>query len=667
MLNIQKLAEKIADGQLIPISLFADNRPVSFECTGKRETTDGFIVSLQAKEIPLTIALKGNYEAANDLLRFQAHLYARDNITKPIDHVKILDLNVDHADINEPTWLRTFTAGAVKCYSHDLFPPCLFRVEDILMRGHDLKRLWDFTGRGSNQYMPLWFYYYPDRDGFWFAPEWQGSWDLLVHRLPEYTNLGLQLQYMHFDMHQGEEISLPPMVLSGYKGSIEDGSNHLRRVLKDSYLPDIGDKRPEPLMAYQVLGSHPNYLAGESLYREADLAEKIGCETFTFASMWQYDADPSKGLEESADTSSHWWEMMGDYTPGDRFGENIKDFSDYLTQRGMRLGLWYDHRLGLQAESLPKARDVLLEFDPVFEQEVRKHNNPLSYDINVNPTVDLSREAGRQYVLDTLERLVTEYGARFIWYDYNTNPRTFYFDCNEASNRRGLLELKFYQGLDQVMAEFRRRHPDVWVEFCASGGRMLNIAILRYSHSLWITDYTGSDCDQAFAIRTGANLLFPAVYNHQSYYMRKDTKEKKLPVAPEDMLAHFAGSCGVSQGLVLDTDEQIAGLIEMAGLFKQVRHYLEGDYYMLLPQATDKNAWEACQFHLPEKGEGIAIILRLEESETREGKIKLRGIGDQAPAQIEILSGDAKCEARGNELILEFAEGCRATLIKYAS
>jgi alpha-galactosidase len=220
--------------------------------------------------------------------------------------------------------------------------------------------------------------------------------------------------------------------------------------------------------------------------------------------------------------------------------------------------------------------------------------------------------------------------------------------------------------MDRVMEEFLRRHPDVWVEMCASGGRMINLGVLRYAHSLWITDYVGGDPDVAADIRGGANQILPAACVHQSLYLPREVMAGEAPLPLRNCLAHFAGIFGISQN-VLNWPEQARALIrQWAEHYKTLRRFLAGDFYRLTPRPQSRDAWEGWQFHDAETGSGFALLMRLSESTRTTGKVTLRGMAANARLRIGIMVGTAQVDVDGTELSVSFRDmGC--LLLRYES
>ncbi len=641
--DIAALEQQILDGGACPISFTVDDRPAQLSPADANLTycVDG---------TPLRVALTLEHDVAHALLRWSFVLRCDGEFKCRISNVRIGDIRVDHPDIDAATTLRCFTGGTAKHYSHNGFPPCCFKVTDHVMRGHDIFRAYDDTGRGSNECLPIWLYA-QDGDGIWFGPEWQGTWNLELHRLPEYTSILFSLPYLDFVMTAGEEIHLPAFVVGAYSGDLQDGGNQVRRVIRQRYLPDCAGRAPRARKVYQTLGGHPDYLSDPSIREEIDIAARLGADAFVHCSFWQFPV----GWENSG---RKWWHHMGNYSaPENRYPNGIKNVADYMRKKGMDLGLWIDPRIGLQSDALDGARDVLLFFDEAFEDEARRKYNDISYDINIQPLIDLSRQEGRDYLLDHLEHMVTDCHAKWIWYDLNDDPYVFHLRPHESVDRRGVLELQYFQGMDAVFNEFRMRHPDVWIEMCASGGRMINLAVLAYSHSLWLTDYTGPDADIASCIRTGANAILPAALNHQSFYLDKATQA----AGANETLAHIAGHYGVSQGLI-DYPEDVLQVLQSTGdAWSRVNHCYDGDFYMLTPFAQSRADWQAWQFHDPGSGNSVICIQRLRDCDKTAAVILPR---IPIPDQLEQLVGDATIKPIGRQVQIDF--GTERSVLLYA-
>ena len=194
---------------------------------------------------------------------------------------------------------------------------------------------------------------------------------------------------------------------------------------------------------------------------------------------------------------------------------------------------------------------------------------------------------------------------------------------------------------------------------------MINLAVMRYSHSCWITDYVGTDPDICAGIRGGANELFPAVHNHQSFYFPKECEDAKAEFPTAAVLAHFAGVLGVGQWLCRVSECHLDEFARLVRRYGEVRDYLKGDYYRLI-RAVDRRGWEAWQFHDPERGAGILIVLRLSENTQSGIHFSLRGFFASLPPQVRVIEGTAHVSVEKSDVTLDLKTS-RACLLHYTS
>jgi alpha-galactosidase len=151
-----------------------------------------------------------------------------------------------------------------------------------------------------------------------------------------------------------------------------------------------------------------------------------------------------------------------------------------------------------------------------------------------------------------MRRFVDEYQADWLWFDLNTDPRPLFWDHYEESDRRGIAELGYYRGFYRVLDTLRDRYPNVWIECCANGGRLIDLAMLRRCHSIWKNDYVGywgigqePDADISRSLTNGINCFLPAVYVHSGFYLPEEVILDDTAIMDEyHYLSHFAGSRG---------------------------------------------------------------------------------------------------------------------------
>lgn len=134
-----------------------------------------------------------------------------------------------------------------------------------------------------------------------------------------------------------------------------------------------------------------------------DAAAAAGAEYFCIDAGW-YDDD------------GDWWPSVGAWEPSVvRFGEQgLAGVLDYIRAANLKPGLWIEPEvIGVRS---PLARSLPDEaFMTRRGVRIREHDRYF---------LDLRSQAARDYLDGVFDRLLGEYGARYIKWDYNVTPGT---------------------------------------------------------------------------------------------------------------------------------------------------------------------------------------------------------------------------------------------------
>jgi len=237
----------------------------------------------------------------------------------------------------------------------------------------------------------------------------------------------------------------------------------------------------------------------------------------------------------------------------------------------------------------------------------------------------------------------------------------------ESADRKGLVELGFYQGWYRAVDETLKKHPALWIESCAAGGRIIDLGQLRRSQSIWVADEAVTD-DANRNRRHGLNRILPAVYIQSSLFIDPaiiGSEKQNVPLGGDHrFLTYFSGDFGFGQGLPFWQEEDIRAAAKSVAQYKSYRHYLEGDYYPLLPMPMTADAWDGCQYHDPESQSGLLLVYRLGDSKLEEVSVQPRAVSKTGSYDWSVVAGDAVVRAVGEGLTLRMAAP-HAALIHY--
>ena len=100
---------------------------------------------------------------------------------------------------------------------------------------------------------------------------------------------------------------------------------------------------------------------------------------------------------------------------------------------------------------------------------------------------NLGDPAARRWLTDLLSKRITEFGLDTYRNDFNIDPLGFW-RANDAPDRQGISEIRYIEGLYAMWDELLAKHPGLWIDNCASGGRRIDIEMISRSVNLWRSD-----------------------------------------------------------------------------------------------------------------------------------------------------------------------------------
>lgn len=457
-------------------------------------------------------------------------------------------------------------------------------------------------GRSSNENLPIWSVEVGSSAlvghgtatpayGVWLGPEYSGLWALHGYQAAAAsgTSFLISLPSMLFTMRKAEQVVLPRAAFGQWAGG-RDWSNAVRAAITAHFVPPLSGEPPRALAGFQGLNGIPGWETEAVLHTTAKRAGALGLEAFTF------DA----GVYFPLGSKGDWWTFQGDYMPvRSRFPtDGFMALERNITQvQGLQYGMWITPQAQPGTKSLDENMGLYLS--PAGNDSVPSHCCGLSYLLN------LALPAAQELFFNQFETMVVQYNASRIWFDYNTASRTTHWNEHEDPARQGLLELGFYQGLYSVFERTLRKYPHVWIEGCASGGRMIDLGSLSHTHSMWINDDSVSD-DRNRAKRGGANHFIPAHYLQNAFFISPQAigGQANQTLGHNDrLLSYFNGVLQFGQGIETLTPDSANAVAEYVQIFKgSFRRFLDpskANYYRLFQTPFDLRALKSANRPVP--------------------------------------------------------------------
>jgi alpha-galactosidase len=479
-------------------------------------------------------------------------------------------------------------------------------------------------GRSSGEWIP-WFALTNATGGLFAGLVWSGRWHLRSGRADQGVSLWFGISDFAHELAPGEEIELPGVVLSGYAGDLDAGSQQWRDWIRDSWTPPTPDDWP--WVQYNHWYAWYGDIDQERLLTEARFAAEAGCEVFVIDDGWFVGRRPDS-------YHAGWGNWVEDRA---KFPDGLHAFGDRIRELGMRFGLWVEpERAAIDSPVLTAHPDWIARRDGVpltRPDDVHKGSAHLCFG---NPDV-------QQWVIEDIVRVVREYGVDWLKWDYNVG---YGLGCNVADHGHQATDGHWAHthGLYRVFAGIREQCPDLMIENCASGGHRVDLGTLRHTHTNWVSDYTNraESCRQH---TQGAGLFMPLAHLNTWVLERRDEVE---------FHSRFGGAFGVSWFLEAWSEEDRLALRDAIGEYKRIRPLLNGKRYLLTGPLHQ--AWDIWQLESSD-GSGSAILAFRDGGHIDRVHIQPHLIDLSTTWRVESSSGEPETSRSGNEgLNLHIAE-----------
>lgn len=500
-----------------------------------------------------------------------------------------------------------------------LAKPSDYKPLETLLKPEVAKRIAPVGGRPSNGQWPY-FNLQWGSEGMIAVVGWPGQW---AAEFARDGGSGIRIragqELTHFKLLAGEEVRSPLIVLQFWKGDYIRSQNIWRRWMMAHSMPKPGGKLPPP----QILA-----FSGR-IYKEMIHANEENQIMFI-----------NRYLEEGLKLD-YWWMDAGWY-PCDgswpktgtwevdtkRFPKGLRPISDYAHSKGIKILVWFEpERVAPGTWLHEKHPEWLLG----------------------GKLLNLGNPEARDWLTNHVDKLLTEQGIDLYRQDFNMDPLA-YWRKNDTPDRQGITEIEYVTGYLAYWDELRRRHPNMLIDSCASGGRRNDLETMRRAVPLWRTDHAYKVIAQQ-CMTYGISLWLPfygtgtVACTGAPYYGNGLT-----PVQPYAFWSNVCPStCCTFDIRVKEID--YAALRRLLGQWRTISRYYYGDYYPLTPYSQQKNVWIAWQFHKPDLGEGMVQAFRRAESPDGSACYKLHGLDPESRYIVTDLDKTMPLQMSGRELM----------------
>lgn len=497
-------------------------------------------------------------------------------------------------------------------------------LETVLGKNAKL-RLGAAGGRSTNAHMSYFNLEQSPTEGLIVVIGWPGQWAADFIRD---ADRGIQLragqELTHFKLLPDEEVRTPLSVLQFWKGGDWIRAQNLwRRWMIAHNMPRPGGELPPPqLCAYCGAAYQEMYKATEEtllMWFNRYLEEDIKLDYWWMDAGW-YKCDPDG------------WPKVGTWeVDTNRFPRGLRVISDYVHSKGDKTLLWFE-------PERVAAGTWLAENKPEWVLG-GKQGGILNFG---NPDV-------LKWITDRVDKVLTDEGIDLYRQDFNIDPLN-YWRTADAEDRQGITEIRHVTNLLAYWDELRRRHPNLLIDECASGGRRNDLEMMRRAVPLWRSDKTMEPVGQQ-SMTYGIAMWIP--FFGTGTIAWADSPYFVTGLTPVEEYGFWSTACP-SLNLLFDVREKgldYDKIRRLAAQWRKVMPFYYGDYYPLTKNIRDDGVWIAWQFDRPQQGDGVVQAFRRKASNDEAARLKLRGLDPNCTYEVVDLDQEHPKQFSGKELM----------------
>lgn len=433
------------------------------------------------------------------------------------------------------------------------------------------------------------------------------------------VSLGMNDFDFSHTLEPGAHLETPP-VYCGKTEGLGEMSRQMNRFCLEHLLPSRFRAEPLPVLYNSWEATEFNVNVADQT-RLAEIAAGIGVELFVMDDGWF-------GARNNDRAGLGDWFVNPVKFPG-----GLDELIGNVNALGMDFGLWVEPEMVNPDSDLYRAHPDWTYHFP------HRHADELRHQLVLNMT----RSDVQAYILDCLDRLLTDHNIRYIKWDMN-RP----FSQVGAEN---LADPKMYSYLHtmavyRIVDELKRRHPAVQFESCASGGGRCDLGAISHFDQVWTSDNT--DGIDRMTIQKGYSMLHP-IKTMRAWVTDIAGINKPCSL---DFRFHIAmqGALGLGGNLEKYSPEELEICRRNVALYKEIRPLVQfGDLYRILDADRDE---VLCNQYVSRDKMQAVLFLSARGTRFFKKKMNLRFAG-LAPDRAYAFTLDGVAYKKGGAFLME--------------
>lgn len=419
-------------------------------------------------------------------------------------------------------------------------------------------------------------------------------------------------------LQSGESFTSPEAALLYTDDGFSGLTRLWSRAVHENLIRSVWKNRRRPMLVNNWEATYFDFDA-EKLCAIAKQAADLGLDMLVLDDGWfgKRDDDCS-GLGD--------W-----YVNEQKLGCTLGELAEKINRQGLAFGLWIEPEMVSEDSDLYRAHPdwamVIPGRDPVRGRS--------------QLTLDLSRQEVREFMKESLDRLLASANISYIKWDMNRSVDNVCSAANPSLSQ-GAVRHKFVLGLYEVMEYITGKYPELLIEGCSGGGGRFDAGMLYYVPQIWCSDNT--DAIERLRIHYGTSFGYPmssvaahvsACPNHQN--------GRVTPFSTRGVCA-MQGAFGYELDLsALEAKEREEAKRQIAQYRENWELFQKGDYYRLTSpfENRDVTVWS---YVLPDGSRAaLGAVYTDMHANPRPLRVRWKGLVPEAHYELDrtVYTGDA--------------------------
>lgn len=433
------------------------------------------------------------------------------------------------------------------------------------------------------------------------------------------VSLGMNDFDFSHTLEPGAHLETPP-VYCGKTEGLGEMSRQMNRFCLEHLLPSRFRAETLPVLYNSWEATEFNVNVADQT-RLAEIAAGIGVELFVMDDGWF-------GARNNDRAGLGDWFVNPTKFPG-----GLDELIGNVNALGMDFGLWVEPEMVNPDSDLYRAHPDWTYHFP------HRHADELRHQLVLNMT----RSDVQAYILDCLDRLLTDHNIRYIKWDMN---RPFSQVGAENLADRKMYSYLHTMAVYRIVDELKRRHPAVQFESCASGGGRCDLGAISHFDQVWTSDNT--DGIDRMTIQKGYSMLHP-IKTMRAWVTDIAGINKPCSL---DFRFHIAmqGALGLGGNLEKYSPEELEICRRNVALYKEIRPLVQfGDLYRILDADRDE---VLCNQYVSRDKMQAVLFLSARGTRFFKKKMNLRFAG-LAPDRAYAFTLDGVAYKKGGAFLME--------------